>query len=582
MNKFDYKNLSPFKWFVLENFPFIEADFDALTEWQLFCKLGKEINKIIDSQNVVGTEMEKFSQAFIELKNYVDNYFENLDVQDEINNKLDAMVEDGTLEEIIAHYIDTNIKYIYETLTILKQSNLKAGIKVQTLGYNSLNDGGGATYIIKNSEPTGYYETLDNGKYAELIIDDMITIDSFGAKGDGTTNDTQKIKIAILTAKNKKVKLTTCGKTYLINEDLTLNSTYFDLNNGTLKSSLNNKIILTKDNKDDLTTNGSTLINGTLEKIKVYIEKGHNNLSYININEWVGNAIETNNSFEDFISNIRLLNNSNSIDLVGIYNDSSDETFSHIYGVGAYTGIINKGANCTYNDIHLWLYGNNTFTGSSFMKLEGTCCNIVNCCCDSYENCFNMINTYLKLNIDDFLWINNSSIFQNKNFNLFTGQTKGHDIKGQILCRLTQFENRGNKLYINNGYKLTFTFIDGNPQDKIGFYNYAILNSLLSGTNGTFHDASTIELNSGKLIIDAMLYAGSTTTSTFSIDLTSFVDYSHYVSRGLESAIGNGYQTTGVIQYILENGILTVTIPSQSNLTSINGIPLKLVVNYKP
>ena len=28
---FDYKNLSPFKWFVLENFPFIEADFDAFT-----------------------------------------------------------------------------------------------------------------------------------------------------------------------------------------------------------------------------------------------------------------------------------------------------------------------------------------------------------------------------------------------------------------------------------------------------------------------------------------------------------------------------------------------------------------------
>ena len=101
MNKFEYKNLTPFKWFVLENFPFIEADFDALTEWQLFCKLGKEINKIIDSQNIVGSEMEKFSQAFIELKNYVDNYFENLDVQDEVNIKLNEMAEDGTLEKII-------------------------------------------------------------------------------------------------------------------------------------------------------------------------------------------------------------------------------------------------------------------------------------------------------------------------------------------------------------------------------------------------------------------------------------------------------------------------------------------------
>ena len=101
MNKFEYKNLTPFKWFVLENFPFIEADFDALTEWQLFCKLGKEINKIIDSQNVVGTEMENVTNAFIELQNYVNNFFDNLDVQDEVNIKLNEMAEDGTLENII-------------------------------------------------------------------------------------------------------------------------------------------------------------------------------------------------------------------------------------------------------------------------------------------------------------------------------------------------------------------------------------------------------------------------------------------------------------------------------------------------
>lgn len=105
MNKFEYKNLTPFKWFVLENFPFIEADFDALTDWQLYCKLGKEINKIIDSQNTVGSEMEKFTQAFIELQNYVDNYFKNLDVQDEINNKLNEMAEDGELENIISNYL---------------------------------------------------------------------------------------------------------------------------------------------------------------------------------------------------------------------------------------------------------------------------------------------------------------------------------------------------------------------------------------------------------------------------------------------------------------------------------------------
>lgn len=98
---FIYKNLSPFKWFVSENFPFLEADFDALTEWQLFCKIGKEINKIITSLNLVGKQAEELTNAFNNLQNYVNNYFKNLDVQEEINNKLNEMAQDGTLENII-------------------------------------------------------------------------------------------------------------------------------------------------------------------------------------------------------------------------------------------------------------------------------------------------------------------------------------------------------------------------------------------------------------------------------------------------------------------------------------------------
>ena len=131
MNKFEYKNLTPFKWFVLENFPFIEADFDALTDWQLYCKLGKEINKIIDSQNLVGSEMEKFSQAFVELQNYVNNYFENLDVQDEINNKLNEMAQSGELDQIVGKYITSDIQpQINELSKKIDELNLKDTIMI--------------------------------------------------------------------------------------------------------------------------------------------------------------------------------------------------------------------------------------------------------------------------------------------------------------------------------------------------------------------------------------------------------------------------------------------------------------------
>lgn len=39
------------------------------------------------------------------LQNFVNNYFDNLDVQNEINNKLTAMASDGTLSQLIAPYI---------------------------------------------------------------------------------------------------------------------------------------------------------------------------------------------------------------------------------------------------------------------------------------------------------------------------------------------------------------------------------------------------------------------------------------------------------------------------------------------
>lgn len=102
---FTYTNLTPFKWYVLENFPFIEADFDALTNWQLFCKLGKEMNKIINSVNLSGEQVETLTTAFNNLQNYVNNYFSDLNIQEEVNNKLDEMVKDGTLANIINNQI---------------------------------------------------------------------------------------------------------------------------------------------------------------------------------------------------------------------------------------------------------------------------------------------------------------------------------------------------------------------------------------------------------------------------------------------------------------------------------------------
>lgn len=167
MNKFNFNKLTPFKWFVLENFPFIEADFDALTEWQLFCKLGKEMNKIINSENTLGTQMENVTNAFIELQNYVNYYFKNLDIQEEVNNKLNEMTESGQLAELISQYLESQAIIGFNNISDLANAtNLANGSFAKTYGKNVYNDNLGAFYKIRTRTNQ---DVIDNDNIIVLI-----------------------------------------------------------------------------------------------------------------------------------------------------------------------------------------------------------------------------------------------------------------------------------------------------------------------------------------------------------------------------------------------------------------------------
>lgn len=109
-----------FRRFVLQNFPFIEQDFDALTDYALICKVVEYLNKVISQTNANTEQVAELSEEFNNLENYVEHYFDNLDVQTEINNKLDSMVEDGTLKSIINNEIfaDLNSKVLQNTVDI--------------------------------------------------------------------------------------------------------------------------------------------------------------------------------------------------------------------------------------------------------------------------------------------------------------------------------------------------------------------------------------------------------------------------------------------------------------------------------
>ena len=101
-NYTNMKNLTPFKLCVLQNFPFIEADFDAVTNYQLLCKVVEYLNKVIDNNNKQNDNITQLEQNFITLYNFVNNYFNNLDVQEEINKKIDELITTGEFNSFLS------------------------------------------------------------------------------------------------------------------------------------------------------------------------------------------------------------------------------------------------------------------------------------------------------------------------------------------------------------------------------------------------------------------------------------------------------------------------------------------------
>lgn len=121
----DLKNITPFKLCVLTNFPFIEADFDAVTNYQLICKVVEKLNEIIANTDKQNSNIELLETNFTTLYNYVKNYFDNLDVQEEINDKLDKMAEDGSLSALIKPFFD---EYKKEIDGIVNTQNSKISV----------------------------------------------------------------------------------------------------------------------------------------------------------------------------------------------------------------------------------------------------------------------------------------------------------------------------------------------------------------------------------------------------------------------------------------------------------------------
>ena len=113
------KPVPPFVQFCCAAVPMVFDD--SLSYYEALCAMWKYLDETVKVINNNALVTEDFIAKFEELKYYVDHYFDNLDVQEEINNKLDQMADSGELGEIIASYVQPILSEFEEDVNSIEK-----------------------------------------------------------------------------------------------------------------------------------------------------------------------------------------------------------------------------------------------------------------------------------------------------------------------------------------------------------------------------------------------------------------------------------------------------------------------------
>ena len=226
----------PFVWNRLAKLTFD----DSPTDYIALCRCLTKLNDIVEEVNDFGEALENFF-------NWLQTNFDNW-ITEKVNNKLNEWLEDGTLQALISEKL--NLQLTFDTTEEMLMSVApQKGNKVRTLGYSSINDGGGALfYITDQLSDEDFQFSLGRGLYATLSENNPNPL-MMGANISGINAYHLCQKYIDIMLKNNNKVIDLYGLSYQVSDDITnkLNhqGLYVDkpctIKNGTLKLIDNSK-----------------------------------------------------------------------------------------------------------------------------------------------------------------------------------------------------------------------------------------------------------------------------------------------------------------------------------------------------
>ena len=221
--------LPPFEHMIMTIGELPSSYVESMTYYEMLVWFTNYLGKtVIPAINENGEAVIELQNLFVELQTYVNDYFDNLDVQEEINNKLDDMAESGQLTDIIAQYLGLAGMIAFDTVADMKLAeNLVNGSKCHTLGFHSVKDGGSALYKIRTItnddvvDEQSIIAVYDDSLIAELIPEDTVDIRQLGYINTMTASDTVSF---LNNSLSKYENILIKDETLTINDDILVNN----------------------------------------------------------------------------------------------------------------------------------------------------------------------------------------------------------------------------------------------------------------------------------------------------------------------------------------------------------------------
>ena len=292
---------------------------ESMSYYETLCGLLSYLkNTVIPALNNNADSIIEVQNLMTELQNYVDNYFDNLDVQQEINNKLDEMAQNGTLAEIIETFITPLSDKVINKGKIL--------IEYPFLSYNM--QGINGNYIVQGSV---YYEK-DNLKHIVVAMESGYNGPFYLIDFNLTSNSVNQYNVSSLfqgtgslnsleyDGQNNKILVLYNNLIYSINpDDFSLDTIY--------NTGINTSILGIAFDKNTNTLYGAAISNTKVDFYRLtYTSYEYINsieFDYTNCRYYQDITISNNIIYITFSNNIVAVN-LNNFEILGIYNSLLD------------------------------------------------------------------------------------------------------------------------------------------------------------------------------------------------------------------------------------------------------------------